>query len=92
MTMNRTKLNIKMDLMRVAKIALDLKNSFDQSVANVFIDKAKSEFENNLHTETALKVELEQYQKQIPLVAQDNLQRLRWGEKVMTLASRLGTF
>lgn len=90
--MNRTKLNIKMDLMRVAKIALDLKNSFDQSVANVFIDKAKSEFENNLHTETALKVELEQYQKQIPLVAQDNLQRLRWGEKVMTLASRLGTF
>lgn len=90
--MNRTKLNIKMDLLRVAKTALDLKNLFDEGVANVFINKAKSEFENNLQGELELKSELVVYQKQIPDIESDNLKRIRWGEKVMTLASRLGTY
>jgi len=89
--MNRTKLNIKMDLLRVAKTALDLKNPFNTTVADVFIDKAKLEFENNLQNDMELKKELVAYQNQMLNIANDNLQRIRWGEKVMTLAGRLGT-
>jgi len=42
--MNRNKLNIRMDLLRVAKTALDLKNPFDQKIASTFLDKAENEF------------------------------------------------
>jgi hypothetical protein len=89
--MNRTKLNIRMDLMRVAKTALDTDRPFEENIANTFIDKAKSEFENNLKEESPLKDELVMYQNQIPEISSDNIKRLHWGEKIMTIASRLGT-
>lgn len=89
--MNRTKLNIRMDLLRVAKTALDLSKPFEEDVANVFIEKAKQEFENNLKDETVLKDELVSYQAQILNLSTDDTKRLHWGEKIMTIASRLGT-
>jgi len=89
--MNRTKLNIRMDLMRVAKTALDIDQPFQENIANTFINKAKSEFEDNLKDETVLKDELLSYQTQIPNISNDSSKRMKWGEKIMTIASRLGT-
>jgi hypothetical protein len=89
--MNRTKLNIRMDLLRVAKAALDLSKPFEVDLANVFINKARQEFDNSLKDEVALKDELISYQTQIPRIRVDNTKRLHWGEKIMTIASRLGT-
>lgn len=81
-----------MDLMRVAKIALELDKPFEENIANVFINKARSEFEENLKDENKLKDELISYQKEIPIIALDTKKRKQWGEKIMTIASRLGTF
>ena len=80
-----------MDLMRVAETALNLNKPFEKETANVFINKAKLEFENNLKDETVLVDELVSYQTQIPNISNDNIKRLQWGEKIMTIASRLGT-
>ena len=89
--MNRTKLNIRMDLMRVAKTALELDIPFEEKIANTFIDKAKLEFENNLKDDYDLENELISYQTQIPSILDDSNKRLKWGEKILTVASRLGT-
>jgi len=80
-----------MDLLRVAKSALDVKNPFDEETSNTFLDKAALEFNSNLPQETILKNELGTYKLQINLIKDDPLKRIRWGEKVMTIASRLGT-
>ncbi|MFZ2663955.1 MAG: hypothetical protein WAX66_01185 [Patescibacteria group bacterium] len=88
--MNRAKLNVRMDLMRVAKTALDADKPFEEQIANTFIDKAKSELENNLKDDYLLRDELVMYQKQIPNISSDTVKRLHWGEKILTIASRLG--
>jgi hypothetical protein len=37
-------MNIKIDLLRVVKTALDTKNEFDTQVSKEFLDKAKKSF------------------------------------------------
>jgi len=88
--MNKNKLNIRMDLLRTAKTAFEINKPFDKNISNVFINKALEEFENNLPKESALKKELADFQSQIDNMLNDPLKRIRWGEKIMTIASRLG--
>lgn len=89
--MNRNKLNIKMDLLRSVKTAFEINKPFEKEVTKVFINKALQEFETNLPKEILLKAELQEFGSQIDDIAKDPLKRIRWGEKVMTLASRLGS-
>ena len=89
--MNRNKLNIRMDLMRVVKTALEIDKPFEKAIAYMFLDKALQEFESNLPKETLLKNELQLFNSQIDDISNDPLKRIRWGEKVMTIASRLGS-
>jgi len=77
--------------MRVAKTAFEITKPFDKKFAELFLNKALSEFEKNLPEETLLKKELVGFQAQIDLVHNDPLKRLRWGEKIMTIATRLGS-
>jgi|GEM_PF-1455062 hypothetical protein len=89
--MNRNKLNIKMDLLRTAKSAFDINRPFDKTIADVFLTKALEEFDKNLPEETGLKKELVEFKAQLATVCTDPIKRIRWGEKVMTVASRLGS-
>lgn len=56
--MNRNKLNIRMDLLRAAKTAFDVKYPFEDKIAKTFIEKAKEEFENIVPSAIELKNEL----------------------------------
>lgn len=87
--MNRTKLNIKMDLLRVAKTALDIKNDFDTQISEQFINKAKEEFSLIEDEDKILLDDLKKHQKEVSEIRNDLLKRIRWGEKIMTIASRL---
>ena len=80
-----------MDLLRSAKSAFEINKPFDKNIANLFIRKALDEFDNNFPQETVLRKELTNFQTQIDSIATDPLKRIRWGEKVMTIASRLGS-
>ena len=82
-------MNIKMDLLRVAKSALDIRNDFDEAVSITFLDKAMSEFKKIEDDEKILRRDLEEHRKQMGKVISDPLERLRWGEKILTIASRL---
>jgi peptidoglycan hydrolase CwlO-like protein len=88
--MNRNKLNIRTDLLRVTKMALDVGNPFEKGLANTFLNKAKKELEESFPNEKRLEKEIEDYQKKIDSIAIDPLERIRWGEKVLTISSRLG--
>lgn len=88
---NRTELNIKMDLLRVAKTALDVDKPFNISFANMFLNRAIMEVEHNLKSCSSLKDELISCKNQIPDISTDNIKRIHWGEKIMTIAFRLGT-
>lgn len=79
-----------MDLMRVAKTALNINVPFETETATLFLDKAKTEFNSHLATEKVLKNELEHYQSKIADIKDSKSERLKWGEKIMTIASRLG--
>ena len=87
--MNRIKMNIKMDLLRVAKSALDIRNDFDEAVSITFLDKAEEEFKLIEDSEKNLAGELKKHREQIDDIKEDRLKRLRWGEKILTVASRL---
>ena len=87
--MNRTKLNIKMDLLRVSKTALDIKNDFDVEISEEFLNKAREEFALIEDEDRLLLKDLETHQEQINEIKKDPLKRIRWGEKIMTIASRL---
>ncbi len=87
--MNRIKLNIKMDLLRVAKTALEVDKEFDQNLAAVFLNKAREEFEKLQDSEKNLVNELISYQKNMSSLNNDPEKRKKWGEKVLTVASRL---
>lgn len=89
--MNRTKMNIKMDLMRVAKSALDIKNDFDKNVSETFLNKVEEEFKLIEDDEKKLLQDLKEYRAQVSEIKEDPLKRLRWGEKILTIASRLST-
>lgn len=89
--MNRNKLNIKMDLLRVAKTAFDINKPFDKDISKVFLDRAEKEFETQLPQETLLKGELVKFGLQMEAAANDPLKRIRWGEKLLTIAARLGS-
>lgn len=89
--MNKHKLNIRMDLLRAAQVSLDVGKPFKEDIVNTFLNKAKSTFDANLSEEKHLRNEIAFYQKQIPSVGNSNLKRIQWAEKVMTIASRLGT-
>ena len=80
-----------MDLMRVVKTALEIDKPFEKAIAYMFLDKALQEFESNLPKETLLKNELQLFNSQIDDISNDPLKRIHWGEKVMTIASRLGS-
>ena len=88
--MNRNKLNIRMDLLRTVKTAFEINKPFDKNVAGVFLNKALEEFDRNLPKETELKNELAEFKSQLDNIYNDPLKRIRWGEKVMTIALRLG--
>jgi hypothetical protein len=87
--MNRNKLNIKMDLLRVSKTALDIKNDFDTKISEEFLNKAREEFSLIEDEDKMLLNDLITHQKQINDIKNDPLKRIRWGEKIMTIASRL---
>ncbi len=87
--MNRTKLNIKMDLLRVSKTALDIKNDFDTKISNEFLNKAREEFALVEDEDRLLIKDLKTHQEQINDIKNDPLKRIKWGEKIMTIASRL---
>ena len=89
--MNRNKLNIKMDLLRVAKTALDTDKSFDQEITKIFLDKAKQEFAFINDSDKTLLNDIETYQKQMKEMSSDPIKRIRWGEKIMTVASMLSS-
>ena len=89
--MNRTKLNIKMDLLRAAKTALEVDKEFDQNLAAVFLNKAREEFEKLQDSEKNMVNELIIYQENMHSLHNDSENRKRWGEKVLTVASRLST-
>jgi len=79
-----------MDLLRTAKTAFEINKPFDKNVAGVFLNKALEEFDRNLPKETKLKNELAEFKSQLDSIYNDPLKRIRWGEKVMTIALRLG--
>jgi len=87
--MNRTKLNIKMDLLRVAKTALDTKSDFDTKISEEFLNKAREEFALIEDEDKLLLKDLKIHQEQVNEIKNDPLKRIRWGEKIMTIASRL---
>ena len=87
--MNRTKMNIKMDLLRVAKTAFDIKNDFDIQVSQTFLNQAEKEFNLIEDSEKTLIEDLKKHKKQILDIKDDPLKRIRWGEKILTIASRL---
>ena len=88
--MNRSKLNIRTDLLRATKTALHVDQPFQKELVETFIEKAIWEFENNLPEEEDLKGELQGYKEKVSLVEDNFLERIRWGEKVLTISSRLG--
>lgn len=59
--MNRSKLNIRMDILRIVK---------------VFFNKALQEFDKNLPEEKMLKIELIKFQAQIDNICNDPLKRI----------------
>ncbi len=79
--MNRNKLNIKMDLLRVSKTALDIKNDFDTKISEEFLNKAREEFSLIEDEDKMLLNDLITHQKQINDIKNDPLKRIRWGEK-----------
>ena len=89
--MNRNKLNIKMDLLRASKTALDTDKNFDQEITKIFLDKAKQEFAFIIDSDKTLLDDIETYQKQMKEMSSDPLKRIRWGEKIMTVASMLSS-
>lgn len=89
--MNRNKLNIKMDLLRVAKTALDTSVPFNFQLADIFINKAKEEFSMVTDKESALVNDLNNYQIEMQDIVNDSVKRTQWGEKVLTIASRLSS-
>jgi len=78
-----------MDLLRVAKTALDIKNDFDTQISEEFINKAKKEFSLIEDEDKRLLNDLKIHQEQVNEIKDDPLKRIRWGEKIMTIASRL---
>jgi hypothetical protein len=82
-------MNIKMDLLRVAKTALDTKNEFDTQVSKEFLDKAKKEFLLIGDEERDLLNVLESHYNEMDDIKNDHEKRIKWGEKIMTIASRL---
>jgi len=80
-----------MDLLRAAKTALDTSVPFDLELADTFINKAKEEFSNVTDKESLLVKDLVGYQTQMHSIANDSVKRTRWGEKVLTIASRLSS-
>ncbi len=87
--MNKTKLNIKMDLLRVATNALEINKEFDYNLATVFLNKAREEFKKLQDSEKTLVNELIIYQESMASSVKDLEKRKKWGEKVLTIASRL---
>jgi len=87
--MNRNKLNIKMDLLRAAKSALEINKEFDREISETFLNKAKEEFALVDDSDKKLLLEINIYQNQIGEIKSDPLKRIRWGEKLLTIASRL---
>ncbi len=87
--MNRNKMNIKMDLLRAAKSALEVKSEFDPKLSETFLNKAKEEFQFIKDEERLLEKDLEVHCNQINDIKSDPLKRLQWGEKILTIASRL---
>ena len=80
-----------MDLLRVAKTALDVDKEFDQKIAETFLNKAKQEFAFINDSDKALLKDIETYQNQVRKISSNPLKRIRWGEKVMTVASMLSS-
>lgn len=78
-----------MDLLRVAKTALDTKNEFDTQVSKEFLDKAKKEFLLIEDEEKDLLSVLESHYDEMDEIKNDPEKRVKWGEKIMTIASRL---
>ncbi|KKT84226.1 MAG: hypothetical protein UW82_C0026G0012 [candidate division WWE3 bacterium GW2011_GWC2_44_9] len=76
--MNRAKLNIRTDLFRVAKTAFK------------FIEKAKLELDRIPVESATLKNDLVSYQAEMNTIQNDPLKRIRWGEKIITISTRLG--
>ncbi len=87
--MNRNKLNIKMDLLRVAKSAIEISKEFDQEISETFLNKAEKEFTLINDSDRELLSEVNTYRNQIGEIKSDPLKRIRWGEKLLTIASRL---
>lgn len=80
-----------MDLLRVVKTALDTDKEFDQDIAEIFLNKAKQEFAFITDSDRALLKDIEKYQNQINEISSNPSKRIRWGEKVMTVASMLSS-
>jgi len=80
-----------MDLLRVAKTALDTSTPFNLEIANTFINKAKEEFSSITDKDSLLVNDLVSYQNQMHSIVNDSVKRTRWGEKILTIASRLSS-
>lgn len=80
-----------MDLLRASKTALDTDKNFDQEITKIFLDKAKQEFAFIIDSDKTLLDDIETYQKQMKEMSSDPLKRIRWGEKIMTVASMLSS-
>ncbi|GIW69632.1 MAG: hypothetical protein KatS3mg101_0379 [Patescibacteria group bacterium] len=78
-----------MDLLRAAKSALEIDKEFDQETSETFLNKAKEEFAQIEDLDKKLLSEINIYQSQIEKIKSDPLERIRWGEKILTIASRL---
>ena len=80
-----------MDLLRTAKSAFEVSKPLDQPLCSIFLTRALKDLEKHFPNETVLKTDLAICTSQINELRDDSLERIRWGEKVMTIAARLGT-
>jgi len=87
--MNRTKMNIKMDLMRAARSALEIEKPFDKKTSDMFINKAKEEFAKINDIDRKLEEQLDSLHTQMAGLDSNPTSRKQWGEKILTVASRL---
>lgn len=78
-----------MDLLRVSKTALQIGTLFDDKLVKTFLDKAKLEFKKIDDFDRKLLTDLHKLSKKIPSKNDDPIKRIRWGEKIMTIASRM---
>ena len=88
--MNRAELNIRTDLFRVAKTAFNIKKQFEYEIAQEFIEKAKLELDRIPVESATLKNDLVSYQAEMNTIQNDPLKRIWWGEKIITISTRLG--